>query len=97
MLRPTLRTLFLALHFEAIGAVRIAASLEHGVGRVRKERPGHHDFAGFLFRGDEFIRRLALFDPIHNDRKPIDVSRAGAAAAMKAARNEEEAAVVRSL
>src|SRR6478672_11974694 len=66
----------LTLALEAVGAVCFAASLESCMFGVRKERPGHDGFAVLFFRGDQFIGRVAMFDPIDDQREPIEVSRA---------------------
>ncbi len=66
-----------AFHLEALGAIRIAAAFKHGPSGIGKQRPGRDYFPVRFLRSDQQVGRFALFDPIHNYRKPIHVSSPG--------------------
>src|SRR5438094_917 len=82
---------------KAVRAVCITGSFERGVLGIRIKRPGHDDFAVLFFCGDETVGHFALFDPIHDYRKPIHISGTGTAPAVKTAGNHEEPAIIASL
>src|SRR5438046_9513047 len=80
----------LMLRLEAPGTVGIAGSLESGVIRVGIERPGHHDLAVCFFRDDEPVGGFAVFNPIHDPRKPIHDSGTTTAPDAKTAAHQDE-------